>query len=161
MSKIMTLAPLESVNRTTYNPDNPESWDYEIQDVKVADEDELLEFANLVRSAGGADPIPALLLSNPGDAKTCLLASALNFHSEVWPEEELGSGEFRWIMRIRDNTELAKRIASAVGVELNRQVKYADYANNIIVTDSFDLPQHIGNAAHAFDSRQAFTDFIC
>jgi hypothetical protein len=51
--------------------------------IEFATEAELLEFANKIREAGGANPLDALMPSTPSDSKACLIAQALNFSCVV------------------------------------------------------------------------------
>jgi hypothetical protein len=121
---------------------------------EVATEEELLEFANKVRKAGGADVIEALLPSLKGAQSKCLIANALNFSCRVhgydrWSRWEDGSKEYRWCMELPENmdVERAEKIASEVGLEYDEEYH------------CFPLPRHIGNAAYAFDLGRAFHDY--
>lgn len=116
----------------------------------VATEEELLEFANKVREAGGGDIIPALLPSYLGDADACLIARALNFQCSV---DGIYDSEEDWAMDVHD-VELA--------IELDARIPELEllldkYGNR---TPRLKLPEHIGNAAAAFDTKTAFTEFI-
>jgi hypothetical protein len=44
---------------------------------------ELLDFANKVRAAGGGNPLDALMPATPLDTQKCLIAKNLNFNCEV------------------------------------------------------------------------------
>lgn len=116
---------------------------------EVATEEELLEFANAIRAAGGADVLEALLPSVPKRAGQCLIANALNFSCEV---RGLGSEtttfddgvSYRWGMFLPHN------ITSAQLVELRKCLDDTFYLT---------LPKHVGNAAEAFDTGVAFTQY--
>lgn len=121
--------------------------------VQVATEQELLDFANVVRESGGADPIPALLPSYPQNPHACLIANALNFGCSVLPSRTVDSTDAEtgediaiegWSMQV-DSDELAEAIAVAIGTK----------SDGLYV----HLPEHIGNAAAAFDMGVAFADF--
>lgn len=119
--------------------------------VEVATEAELLEFANKVRAAGGANILDALLPSEPSDPRACLIANALNFSCEVrsigsWPD---GVRETYWGMYFPYNMSNAdrSRISEATGCPIDNF-----YA-------ALKLPRHIGNAAAAFDAGVAFNNY--
>lgn len=120
-------------------------WDAPAREqVPVATEAELLEFVNRARAAGGANVLEALLPSVPSDPEFCLIANGLNFGCRV------DSVNDDWAMILpRMPLERAQAIADALGCELD--------------TDSVEweirLPEHIGNAAEAFDRGVAFQEF--
>lgn len=127
---------------------------------EVATEEELLEFANAIRAAGGADVLEALLPSVPKRAGQCLIANALNFSCEV---RGLGSGStttfddgvsYRWGMFLPHNITSAQLDAldglEIDGVELRKCLDDTFYLT---------LPKHVGNAAEAFDTGVAFTQY--
>jgi hypothetical protein len=45
--------------------------------------EELMEFANRIREAGGGNPLDALMPAIPQDSSQCLIARNLNFNCEV------------------------------------------------------------------------------
>lgn len=126
---------------------------------KVATEQELLDFANAIRKAGGANVIEALLPSKTSDPKSCLIANALNFscYVDAGPDTKLfASGQYRWFMYLPENMsiERARDIAKAVpGIRL----RHID--DGFGTSLAFSLPEHIGNAAAAFDSGDAFQEY--
>ena len=125
----------------------------------VATEQELLDFCNRVREAGGANILEELLPSIPGQGYECLIANALNFGCRVWPVGRRMDGLFsEWHMQLPDNitSEQAEAIAGAVGnpVIRTKPDQWGQEPPYVV------LPEHIGNAAHAFDERVAFTDYI-
>lgn len=75
---------------------------------RIATAESLLRFANWIRECGGADPLPALLNSVPGDPQACLIAKALNFDSVIQPlgDREYPNGDGVWAM-IPDERGLA------------------------------------------------------
>lgn len=99
---------------------------------------EIIEFANVVRLAGGGDIIDELLVSYPEDASSCLLANALNFNCCV---QEVGGV---WQMEV-DSEELAENIANAIGTSYNS-------GNGFDKEFSVELPYKIGLVAQAFDT---------
>lgn len=126
--------------------------------IYYASEAELLDFANKVREAGGADVLDAFMPSTPKEPGHCLIANALNFGCKVvalfaptdlaltmpWQNDE---EEFQWVMDLPNNITEAqvKALLKATGCEylkLKRQLK---------------LPRHIGNAARAFDRGEGWT----
>ena len=141
---------------------------------KVATEAELLEFANAVRTAGGANTLSALLPSFIGDSHACLIANALNFKCEIThfgygsvtvkqarevatgiaETEVFASGAPKWQMLFPENMdeERIHAIAKAIPGCRARRLKPS---GRLVMT----LPEHIGNAAAAFDSGDAFENF--
>jgi len=131
-----------------------------------ATEEELLEFANKVRVAGGADPLDALVPSEPGNPRACLIANAVNFHSRVAGGvglPALPSGQRPWVMHLPDHVteERAYRIAAAVRCELHM----FDVGNGVVPRYCAELcthfgvvlPERIGNTAGAFDQGVGWT----
>ncbi len=126
----------------------------------VATEEELLEFVNKARAAGGANILEALLPSTPSLASACLIANGLNFGCNVaaMPGTSSLQGKdgyrFVWAMHLPYNIspDQAEEIAKALGCEL-----HGDDNGDLFIGP---LPPHIGNAADAFDERLAFTEFI-
>lgn len=125
----------------------------------VATEQELLDFCNKGREAGGANILEALLLSDVGNATTCLIANALNFGCHIVPSGASSADDdarYDWYMnlpRFADH-ERIQAIAAALDVPVYRpQTRYQEARLG-------PLPAHIGNAADAFDEELAFTDFI-
>lgn len=139
----------------------------------VATEEELLEFVNKGRAAGGANILEALLPSTPSDRNNCLIANALNFNCEVDVIKYHDDiGETTWAMILPPNIgeDRAKSIAEALECELS--VVRSVYEVGLGYTDTpceFDypnaevriiLPRHIGNAAAAFDAEEAFQEYV-
>lgn len=132
----------------------------------VATKEELLEFANKVREAGEGTFIDALMPSYAHMTDSCLIANALNFECKVdsyWKtESEESTCERNWYMFLGDRKDLALKIAEVIGStasetdpdplrEPNRYPESRGW--------NVKLPQHIGNAAAAFDARLAFTEY--
>lgn len=105
---------------------------------KRATLEELKEFANKVREAGGANPIDALIPAVPQDSEQCLIAKNLNFNCSVepggshngWPNDE-------WVMVLPDEA-IRDSIASKLGL------KPVGHYGVL-------LPSEIGAVAQAFD----------
>jgi hypothetical protein len=137
--------------------------------VPVATEAELLEFANAVRTAGGANVIEALLPSVQRVPNACLIANALNFRCEVtyfgWGSIAEAPHEFedqyyrnvspRWQMSFPENMDEARIHAIAKAVPGCRARRLRPSGRLVM-----SLPEHIGNAAAAFDSGEAFQVFV-
>lgn len=98
--------------------------------------EEVKEFANKVRKAGGGNPLDALMPAVPADSKNCLIAKNLNFNCEV-----NGDGG-KWYMAL-DDLEICNRIASALGLETGMR----SYAPEYMVY----LPDEIGAVAEYYD----------
>ena len=103
--------------------------------------EELLEFANKVREAGGGDVIEALMPSNPAIPESCLIANALNFNCQV----SGGIGE-PWYMMISDRA-VARKIVDKLGLkgEYLEDSALSTRAANVY------LPDKIGHVARDFD----------
>ncbi len=141
---------------TVHSPTSEEPYATSVAytDVEIATEEELLEFCNRVREAGGADILEALLPSRPGNAHECLIANALNFGCSVRPVGEKRNGLFdKWKMDLPSN--LTDEQAAAISEVVGSPVVGRRYSG---VYRHVDLPPHIGNAAHAFDEGVAFSD---
>lgn len=112
--------------------------------VEYATEEELLEFANKVRKAGGANALDALMPSDVGIPESCLIANALNFDCRVEGVEDCQDGSHLWGMfpDVPDGLvwELARKLAEETGCRLTP------------AEDGIILPARIGNAADAFDN---------
>jgi hypothetical protein len=145
-------------------PERVRFCDDEVRD--VATEQELLDFVNRARAAGGANVLEALLPSKPSDPNTCLIARGLNFSCAVscdvfWDEQE------RWQMSLPDNMpfEQAKAIADALECPLinwrsiDDEWVLATAENWGNFDPSIVLPEHISNAAAAFDRGLRFQEY--
>jgi hypothetical protein len=118
-----------------------------------ATEEQMLEFANVVRAAGGANALEAFFPSEPENPKACLIANALNFKTSVQP---LWSREhYSWMMVFPKNMAKAKVEAIAKAIQ---SLGYDDvsYAFDHLVDGEqrkiIRLPKVIGNTADAFDN---------
>ncbi len=101
--------------------------------------EEIIDFANIVRNAGGGEIISDLMPSYPQDPNSCLIANALNFDCRV----DGFNGE-DWAMRVEEE-ELARKIASAINCEYHYD---GSDSNEFAIV----LPYNIGMVAKAFDS---------
>lgn len=117
---------------------------------KRASFDELLEFANKVRKAGGGNPLDALMPAVPQSAKQCLIAKNLNFNCEVDTlVETQHAGD--WVMKLED-TEIADKIATALDLErLDLDIDDYDYDDEYDLNHLVILPPEIGQVAADFD----------
>lgn len=122
--------------------------------------DELLDFANKVREAGGGNPLDALMPAVPEDATQCLIAKNLNFNCSVGggpgQDHPLHDSD-AWWMTVADR-DVRDRIAAALGLVA------ADYDVSPgtlgAAGDDFDwfeaygvkLPPRIGQVAADFDN---------
>jgi len=110
--------------------------------------DELLEFANKVRAAGGGNPLDALMPAVPEDISQCLIAKNLNFNCAV----NGGSGG-GWVMHLEDEAT-ARKIADELGLPYRTDV-YESYEDEngyeVQLRHGVELPEAIGNVATDFD----------
>lgn len=139
----------------------PRDMEIDCTTVPVATEEELLDFANRVREAGGADILNALLPSVPNDARSCLIARALNFDCIVKPifsserarhdlPEYQSNHSMCWVMEAEE--DIISKLREALNLPA---IRIGPYKNLVLV-----LPEHIGNAALAFDEEEAFAHLI-
>jgi hypothetical protein len=141
----------------------------ELRDVPVATQDELLEFANRLREAGGAELLTDLPVGLALDATQCLIASSLNFESQV----DAGCdevGEF-WYMRVGFAPFTQEQVGKIEAVMGSRTAfwtdEYEEYEPPVsddgtyaIAPDvTWRLPEHIGHAADAFDRGVRFNEY--
>lgn len=155
--------PRDIIFRSVYSDSDLGSGAY-----PVATEEELLEFANKGRLAGGANVLEALLPSDIGNAASCLIANALNFSCYIEPTDDgiVEDGDFRryWNMDLPDNMdkESVHQLADALGVEvISDPVRHMDLYGDVWYEGAtLALPAHIGNAADAFDDGLAFTEYV-
>lgn len=122
-------------------------------------EQELIDLANRVRNAANGDPIDSLQPSRCGKPKECLIATALNFQSSIWPkthipwnEQEVSGARDIWAMSV-DDEDTAKAIAAVLKTD------YEYVQRNDEELDNYDvrLPKRVGNTAQAFDNREGWT----
>jgi len=114
---------------------------------KRATMDELLEFANAVREAGGGNPIDALMPAIPEDPTSCLIARNLNFNCVV------NAQDGAWYMAVPD-AALRDRIADALGLAKDDATGFdycPDDGEYEYLRCSVVLPPGIGQLAADFD----------
>jgi hypothetical protein len=102
--------------------------------------DELKDFANKVRAAGGGNPIDALIPAVPEDQNTCLIAKNLNFNCRVLPEGN------DWIMWLEGDEITRDKIAKALRLKAINDNDFGTACYGVI------LPARIGRIAEAFDA---------
>lgn len=134
----------------------PELINFGYENKEVATHDELLDFCNKVRKAGGGEILGSLLPGYTGNSQTCLIAKNLNFQCSVVPFYKMVEGKEvkqanKWVMSIHDEYVLY-RVAEEVELTVDVRIKGSEFEVCLI------LPEHIGNAADAFDRELAFTD---
>jgi hypothetical protein len=130
----------------------------------VATEQELLDFVNRGREAGGANVLEALLPSVPQDHNSCLIANGLNFSCSVYGNIVAASG---WAMYLPQNMpyEQARAVADALECPLwSRASGIWEEATSSTWPQAratcIPLPEHIGSAAAAFDEGVAFQNYV-
>ncbi len=128
--------------------------------------EELFEFANGVREAGGGNPLDALLPAIPQDPNECLIALNMNFSCTVMgpPEEAYSEGKHYpeagydehdsiWTMEV-DDKEIAAKIEKFIGlgfVKINKDAREDEWTEIIDPVNFIVLPARIGAVAQAFD----------
>lgn len=143
----------------------------------VATADELMDFVNKIREAGGADVITAFFPSEPFSPKLCLIARALNFDCAVdtssygslwanvftdWPTAKYFNGDTSsicypdthdavWVMKVFHGNVTESRIKAQ---EIATKLKIKFIYNELF------LPYEIRNAAYAFDAGVAYTQYV-
>lgn len=116
------------------------------------------EFVNLIRAAGGADPVDALMPGVPMDPSRCLLANNLNFDCRVRGGSKMEhdgrevtidyeDGECAWFMFTNDDKELSNNLAAAVGSKAMIVGGDGDGAEWAVL-----LPQQFAMVARDFDA---------
>lgn len=133
----------------------------------AASNDEILEFCNKVREAGGGKPLDALLPGIPEDSQSCLIANNLNFEctvggpagEAVTPEDQRilnrAAAYAGWFMSVSDK-EVRDKIAESLGLE--KVDTHEPYEEGDDMWYSVLLPKKIGNVAANFD--QANEEFF-
>lgn len=104
--------------------------------------DEVRDFANKVRKAGGGNPLHALVPAFPTDATKCLIAKNLNFNCIV------SADDGNWYMGL-DDEKIARKIAETLKLDL----VFVDVPiwDTINLPWRISLPSGIGRVAEDFD----------
>jgi hypothetical protein len=109
----------------------------------MASLDELRDFCNRVRQAGGAKEIDDLMPAVPGQTEACLIAKALNFSCQVGalidPDDYPKDPE-AWAMQVRDE-ELAHKISKECKLPVIDKDEYYEVV----------LPKKIYRVAQIYD----------
>ncbi len=118
--------------------------------------EELKDFANKVREAGGGNPLDALMPAVPQNATQCLIARNLNFNCTVTKPEMDGP----WEMFVEDK-KVAQKIGAAVwGFYAEDKVEYHRAQFDTPECWSIDLPAEIGQVAADFDMADNMIDAL-
>lgn len=102
---------------------------------------EVLDFANKVREAGGANPLDALMPAVPEDSSQCLIARNLNFNCTVRGAIGFELSESAWVMEADES--VCRRIADALGLQ---------FVVNDLGIHAVVLPEPIAQVAADFDA---------
>lgn len=105
--------------------------------------DEVLEFANKVREAGGGNPLDALMPATPTASTECLVAKNLNFNCRV--AADLDEDE-AWFMEV-ESESLAKQIGQELGLNFYKSSATWHGVGEWRIT----LPEEIARVAEDFD----------
>lgn len=127
----------------------------------VATETELLDFANTIRKAGGANVIEALLPAWQNDSESCLIANALNFGCRVDTGVlgNLKNGDPVWHMEFPYNMD-PQRVQAIADATPGCKLRKRDHEGRKLEGLFMQLPQYIGNAALSFDQGTAFQEYV-
>jgi hypothetical protein len=126
--------------------------------------EELKEFANTVREAGGGNPLDALMPAVPQDVSRCLIARNLNFNCTVGAV--LVERRNQWVMAVTD-PEIRDRIAEKLNLEVIDAYDIAGHYNSDLHIDDANqeipvygvlLPERIGQVAEDFDNAWTYAD---
>lgn len=109
--------------------------------------EELKEFANKVREAGGGNPIDALMPAIPTDTSECLIAKNLNFNCTVGA---VGGDDGSWWMAV-DTEEIRDKIAKSLNLEKANYMYYPEYGGGGYEVYAVRLSDEIGQIASDFD----------
>jgi len=102
--------------------------------MKRVSKQELFEFANAIREAGGGNSLDALLPGEPSDSSKCLIARNLNFGCEIRWDERVDL----WYIKIPKGAEIIDKLVDRLG--LGRRSKVSVW-----------LPEGVGEYANDFD----------
>lgn len=124
--------------------------------IERASFEELLDFANKVREAGGGNPLGALMPAVPEDESQCLIARNLNFNCAVGGLSGMKDAETGetidgspWTMILDEDEALARKISEALGLRLvSAVIRGSDPA---VIQWGVVLPPEIGQVAADFD----------
>lgn len=126
--------------------------------------EELQEFANKVREAGGGNPLDALMPAVPQDPKQCLIAKNLNFNCTVQPSSTNYGDDYEnpnaWLMILEDHG-VRDSIADSLGLEKTDYVRnewkdgYKD-----VTYPAVKLPAKYARVAQDFDIVQDFVHIV-
>lgn len=112
---------------------------------------EVLEFANKVREAGGANPLDALMPAVPAQPHACLIAKNLNFNCSVYGVDGHydSDGNPMWAMWFTpEDREIRDRIADSLDLPRVSESSW----NGAPLKEGVVLPERIGNVAQTFDN---------
>lgn len=132
-------------------------------------EQEVLDFCNTVRTAGGADILDSLLPGIPLNSQSCLIANNLNFDCRIEPEAEPDNFE-GWNMiltnEVRDDVtgalvrhdesvnvlEIAEKISEGSGMFVNYEMSTVDEAYITLDSDLAEVAYAFDNAHETYAS---------
>lgn len=111
-------------------------------------EEEVLDFCNRVREAGGTDVLEALLPGDAGLGESCLIAKNLNFSCNIRPGRipEGHDNIDNWVMIIKEE-DIAKKISSAMDMEI-----IGHETSGFWPGYRLSLPSEIAEVARNFDN---------
>lgn len=118
--------------------------------------EEVLEFANKVREAGGGNPLDALMPAVPTNSSQCLIAKNLNFNCRVSGGDAVYDGGVEvdpslWEMTVEDKS-VRDKIAASLGLQAVDKTCSGETRYGVI------LPREIGRVAAEFDN--TFDEYI-
>lgn len=110
-------------------------------------QEQVLEFCNKIRKAGGADVLPSLLPGIPMNSNGCLIANNLNFDCSIGPSGI--SNDFgNWVMTIEGDRHI--EISNKISEELNMPIACRE-DSDFSQSTTLKLPYELGEIAYQFD----------
>jgi hypothetical protein len=112
--------------------------------------EELMEFANKVRNAGGGNPLDALMPAVPQDPNQCLIAKNLNFNCQVNGSDAYPGDWCMWV----DDRATRDKIAATLNLPTEDRSARNDTSFGV------RLPADIGQVATDFDNALESIDYL-
>lgn len=128
---------------------HPMHWD------EVADNEELLNFANQVREAGGAGILDALIPSYPQESEACLIAKALNFDCSINDDLELWSKDEEYSVLFG-----TKHLTSSISEDLGYNFRESVWSMHITIPSGSEVRDKAHNIASKLNLPYSEEDYL-